>query len=144
MKKHKLGSRSLKNLKPLHPHLKRIVRRALLISPCDFTVIEGMRTLERQKRLKASGSTRTLRSRHLTGHAVDIAPYINGTIDWNDFGAFCQVGHAMRVAAMDLGYPLTWGAGKMYGGHWSNSFNDMPHYQLTWKAYPRPWKGYVR
>lgn len=143
MKKHKLGSRSLKNLRGVHPDLVKVVRRALKICPCDFTVIEGLRTLERQKRLKRSGATKTLRSRHLTGHAVDIVPWINGTVDWNDYGNFCQVGHAMRVAAVDLGVALTWGAGKMYGGSWSNSFNDMPHYQLQWKSYPRSRKGHI-
>ncbi len=141
MKNHKLGSRSLSRLRGVHPDLVRVVKRALKISPCDFTMVEGRRTLDRQKRLMAAGASKTLRSRHLTGHAVDIAPWINNTIDWNDYASFCQVGHAMRVAAMDLDIPLVWGAGKMYGGHWSNKFNDMPHLQLTWKAYPRPWKG---
>ncbi len=152
-------------MRGLHPHLKKVIRRGLKICSCDFTVIEGCRTLERQKRLKASGASKTLRSRHIPpkrrrvisghsqrnvsrpfvvidkslpgyGHAVDIVPWINGTVDWNDLAAFAQVGHAMRVAAMDLGIPITWGAGKMYGGQWSNSFNDMPHFQLTWKDYP--------
>lgn len=141
MKKHKLGSRSLKNLKGVHPDLVRVVKRALKICSCDFTVIEGRRTLERQKKLLRAGASKTLRSRHLTGHAVDIVPWINGTVDWNRTDQFCQVGHAMRVAAMDLDVTMIWGAGKMYGGAWSNSFNDMPHFQLTWKAYPKPWKG---
>lgn len=142
MKKHKLGARSLKNLRGVHPDLVRVVKRALKICPCDFTVIEGRRTLVRQKELLSIGATTTLRSRHLTGHAVDIVPWINGTVDWNDYGNFAIVGHSMRVAAMDLGISMIWGAGKMYGGAWSNKFNDMPHYQLTWKAYPRPWKGH--
>lgn len=141
MKKHKLGARSLKNLRGVHPDLVKIVKRALKICPIDFTVIEGRRTLERQRKLKASGASKTLRSRHITGHAVDIIPWINGTTDWNDFAAFATVGHSMRVAAMDLGIPMVWGAGKMYGGSWSNSFNDMPHYQLNWKDYKTPWKG---
>lgn len=142
MKSHRLGSRSLKNMRGLHLDLIRVIKRGLLISPYDFTVIEGCRTLERQKRLKASGASKTLRSRHIPwkdgkGHAADIVPWINNTVDWNDLAAFAAVGHAMRVAAMDLGIPLTWGAGRMYGGHWSNSFNDMPHFQLPWKEYPR-------
>lgn len=142
MKKHKLGSRSLRNLRGVHPDLVRVVKRALKISPCDFTVIEGCRTLTRQKKLKASGASKTLRSRHIPfrgnpGHAVDIIPWINKKVDWHNYGNFCQVGHAMLVAAMKLGIPLTWGAGGMYGGSWSNSFNDMPHYELPWKEYPK-------
>lgn len=142
MKKHKLGSRSLKNLRGVHPDLVKVVKRALRICPCDFTIIEGCRTLARQRKLKASGASKTLRSRHIPyknhpGHAVDIVPWIDGTVNWNNPSQFCQVGHAMRVAAMDLGIPLVWGAGRMYGGHWSNSFNDMPHFQLPWKEYPK-------
>jgi len=143
MKNHTLGSRSLKSLRGVEPDLQKVVRRALKISSVDFMVIEGCRTYERQKKLKASGASKTLRSRHIPlkrngkGHAVDIVPWVNGTVDWNGIAAFVQVGHAMLVAAHQLGIPLTWGAGKMYGGHWSNSFNDMPHYQLPWKEYPR-------
>lgn len=146
MKSNVLGSRSKRSLINVHPDLVKVVKRGLMICSCDFAVIEGCRTLLRQKSLKASGASKTLRSRHIpanngkgkwVGHAVDIVPWINGTVDWNDHAAFCQVGHAMRVAAMDLGIPLTWGAGKMYGGHWSNSFNDMPHFQLPWKEYPK-------
>ncbi len=142
MKNHNLGTRSLKNLRGVHPHLVKIVKRAIKISSIDFTVIEGCRTLVRQKALKASGASKTLRSRHIIarngyGHAVDICPWVNGGIDWNDYAKFVQVGHAMLVAADQLGFKLTWGAGKQYGGHWSNSFNDMPHYQLPWKEYPR-------
>ena len=141
MRKHKLGTRSLKSLRGVHPDLVRVVKRALKISPCDFTVIEGCRTYARQKMLKASGASKTLRSRHIPsgggpGHAVDIVPWINGTVDWNDYGNFAAVGHAMLVAANELGVALTWGAGRMYGGHWSNKFNDMPHFQLSRRFYP--------
>ena len=136
MKNHSLGSRSLSNLKGVHPDLVKVVKRAIKISSVDFTVIEGRRTLTRQKALKASGASRTLRSRHITGHAVDIVPWVNGTVDWNNHTYFVQVGHAMLVAAKILNIDLLWGAGRMYGGSWSNSFNDMPHFQLNYRTYP--------
>ena len=129
-----LGGRSRQRLQGVHPDLVRVVKRAIGITSIDFTVIEGVRTLERQRKLLADGHTRTMRSRHLTGHAVDLAPW-DGGIDWNDLMRFRQVGHAMRVAAADLDVPLIWGAVKRHGGHW-RTFNDMPHYQLPRSTYP--------
>ncbi len=129
-----LGSRSRGRLKGVHPDLVKVVKRAIAISSHDFAVIEGVRTLDRQQALFAEGHTRTMRSRHLTGHAVDLAPW-DGGIDWNDLMRFRQVGHAMRVAAMDLGIPLVWGAVRHHGGNW-RTFNDMPHFQLTRSTYP--------
>lgn len=132
-----LGRRSRERLHGVNPDLVRVVERAIAISSIDFTVIEGVRTLARQKALLRLGHTRTLKSRHLTGHAVDLAPYVGGRIDWDDLMQFRQVGHAMRAAAQDVGVPLVWGALKAHGGHWS-TFNDMPHFQLTRAAYPAP------
>lgn len=129
-----LGNRSRQRLKGVHPDLVKVVKRAIEISSHDFTVIEGIRTVERQRALLAEGHTRTMRSRHITGHAVDLAPW-NGGIDWNDLMRFRQVGHAMRVAAADLGIPLVWGATRHHGGSW-RTFNDMPHFQLTRSKYP--------
>jgi peptidoglycan L-alanyl-D-glutamate endopeptidase CwlK len=73
-----LGQRSLSRLEGVHPDLVRVVKRAAAISDLDFTVLEGLRTLERQRKLRAEGASKTLNSRHLTGHAVDLAPLING------------------------------------------------------------------
>jgi len=79
----KYSARSLKNLNGIHPDLRRVIDRALLDSPLDFVVIEGLRTKERQKQLVASGASKTMNSRHLTGHAVDLVP-----IGPNGKGAF--------------------------------------------------------
>ena len=131
-----LGSRSVRSLVGVHPDLLKIVRRALEISSIDFSVIEGVRSPERQQRLYRSGATKTLHSRHLTGHAVDIVPWVmpHG-IDWNNIMQFRQVGHAMKTAAAELGIRMEWGAKKTHGGDW-NSFNDMPHYQLSRRDHP--------
>lgn len=129
-----LGRRSRQQLEGVHLDLVRVVERAIEISSHDFTVIEGVRTMERQRMLLAKGFTRTLRSRHLTGHAVDLVPWA-GELDWDDLLKFRQVGHAMRVAAFDLEIPLVWGARTSHGGHW-RTLNDMPHFQLTRTTYP--------
>ncbi len=129
-----LGGRSRRRLKGVHPDLVKVVERAIAICSHDFTVIEGVRTVERQRALLAEGHTRTMRSRHITGHAVDLAPW-DGGINWQDLMKFRQVGHAMRTAAADLDIPLVWGATKHHGGHW-RTFNDMPHYQLPRSTHP--------
>ena len=124
-----LGSRSLKRLEGVHPDLVRVMKRAIGCSPLDFTVLEGVRTLARQKQLMAAGATRTMNSRHLTGHAVDIAPFIAGTIRW-DWPLYHQLALVVKKAALELDVPIQW------GGDW-RSFKDGPHWELPWKAYPR-------
>ena len=121
----KLGPKSLENLKGVHPDLQRIVERAIGISESDFTVLEGLRSLERQKTLLAAGKSKTLHSRHITGHAVDITPF-PVSWDWKDYPPIAK---AMKQAAKDLGIDLEW------GGDWK-SFPDAPHWQLSRKAYP--------
>ena len=123
----RLSKRSLTNLKGVHPHLVQVVERAIQISTVDFTVIEGLRTVERQRELLAAGASRTMNSRHITGHAVDLAPWIGGTIRW-DWPPFHQIAAAMKSAAQELGVPITW------GGDWK--FKDGPHFELNRKYYP--------
>ncbi len=65
----RLGERSRKNLQGVHPDLVKVVERAIEITKQDFVVIEGLRSEARQRELLAKGATRTLNSRHLTGHA---------------------------------------------------------------------------
>ncbi len=70
-----LSERSLKNLTGVHPDLVRVIEFAAGLG-VSFIVTEGMRTIERQKQLLAAGKSRTLRSRHLSGHAVDLPSHI--------------------------------------------------------------------
>lgn len=123
-----LGQRSLARLEGVHPDLVRVVKRAIEITPVDFSVIEGRRTLARQRQLVASGASKTLNSRHLTGHAVDIAPYVGGTIRW-DWPLFHKLAPAVKQAAQELGVPIVW------GGDW-RTFKDGPHFELDRRAYP--------
>lgn len=124
----KFSARSEKNLVGVHPDLVRVMRAALQDAPLDFMVIEGLRTIERQRQLVAKGASQTMRSRHLTGHAVDIAPVVGGTIRW-DWPLFHRLAPAVKLAAAEAGVPLEW------GGDWK-SFPDGPHWQLPWSRYP--------
>jgi peptidoglycan L-alanyl-D-glutamate endopeptidase CwlK len=124
----KLGIRSRLRLKGVNPDLIRVVELALKYSPNDFTITEGLRTLERQKTLLAAGASRTLRSRHLTGHAIDFAVLVNGRVRW-DWPLYPPVGDAFKRAGRELGIPIVW------GGDWPR-LRDGPHVELDRKAYP--------
>jgi peptidoglycan L-alanyl-D-glutamate endopeptidase CwlK len=122
------SARSERNLAGVHPDLVRVVRRALQLSPIDFAVTEGRRTKKKQAQLVASGASQTMNSRHLTGHAVDIAPYTAGSMRW-DWPLFHLLAAAMKAAAKELGVAIVW------GGDW-RTFKDGPHFELDRKAYP--------
>lgn len=123
-----LGTRSLKRLEGVHPDLVAVVKRAIEITEVDFTVLEGIRTLARQKELLAAGASRTLRSRHLTGHAVDLGAWVGRQVRW-DWPLYNKIAKAMKQAAREINQPIEW------GGDW-RSFKDGPHWQLPWREYP--------
>ena len=123
-----LNERSRKRLQGVHGDLVRVVLRAAEITEVDFVVTEGVRTQARQKQLVASGASKTMKSRHLTGHAVDLAAVVAGAVRW-DWPLYHKLAAAMKRASAELGVPLEW------GGDWK-TFKDGPHFQLPWKAYP--------
>ena len=122
------GIKSVTKMTGVHPALKKVLYRAIEITDVDFSIIEGVRTLERQKQLVASGASKTLNSRHLSGHAVDIAPYVEGEIRW-DWPLYHRLAKVMKTAAKEVGVPVQW------GGDWIR-FKDGPHWQLPWGKYP--------
>lgn len=119
-----LTARDMERLKGVHPDLVRVVQRAR--RDAAFMVIEGLRTPERQRELVAKGASRTLNSRHITGHAVDLGPL---PLDWNDFPAFRAMASVVLRAADEEGVPVVW------GGNWPN-FRDGPHFELDRAKYP--------
>lgn len=123
-----LGIRSRMRLRDVHPDLVRVVERAIQISDVDFTVLEGRRSIDKQRKLVASGASTTMNSRHLTGHAVDLGALIDGKVRW-DWPLYHKIAAVMKQAARELNVPLEW------GGDWK-SFKDGPHFQLPWKSYP--------
>ena len=125
---YKLGPRSQSRLKGVHPDLVKVVERAIQLTPVDFTVLEGLRSLERQKALVAAGASQTLKSRHLDGHAVDLGAWVDEQVDWS-WPLYGKIAGAMKAAATELKIPLEW------GGDWK-TFKDGPHFQLPWKEYP--------
>lgn len=125
---YRFSERSYKSMLGVRPELVAVATRALSVTAVDFVVIEGLRTLERQRELVRIGASQTLRSRHLTGHAIDVAAWHDGGIRW-DWPLYERIAEAMKAAADELGVPLEW------GGDWT-TLRDGPHYQLPWSDYP--------
>ena len=129
---YKFSKSSEEKLKQLHPDLQRLLRE--VIKHKDFTVIEGARTLERQKELLRTGKSKTLNSKHIPqsdgySHAVDIIHY---PIDWNDFNKnYMFVGFVRGIAA-SMGIKIRCGAD--WDGDFNikdQSFHDLPHIELV-------------
>lgn len=123
-----LSQRSRDRLTGVHPDLVEVVKLALDKSTVDFTVLEGVRSKTRQAQLVASGASRTMNSRHLTGHAVDLGAYVGGSVRW-DWPLYHKIAEAMKAAAAELNVPIVW------GGDW-RTFKDGPHFELRKKEYP--------
>ena len=123
----RFGTRSLANLVGVHPDLQRVMQEAIGNSPYDFSITEGLRTPGRQQMLYAEGASRTLNSRHLTGHAVDIAIIIDGKANW-DFAKYKEVAEHVKAVAILNKVPIIW------GGDW-RGLRDGPHFELDRKHY---------
>jgi peptidoglycan L-alanyl-D-glutamate endopeptidase CwlK len=125
---YKLGPRSQRRLKGVHPDLIKVVERAIEITTVDFTVLEGLRDPMRQKKLKDAGASMTLNSRHITGHAVDLGAWVDDQVDWS-WPLYHQIAAAMKEAAKEMGVAIVW------GGDW-RTFKDGPHFELDRRKYP--------
>lgn len=123
----KFSQRSRNNLKGVHPHLVAIMERAIAITEIDFVIIEGLRTQQRQNELVKLGASQIMNSRHITGHAVDIVPLLNGEIRW-DWPLYAKLIPFIKQAARDCRYPVE------CGYDWKK-FRDAPHIQLPRKQY---------
>lgn len=139
------SSRSKGNLEGVHPDLVRIAHKALELTTMDFVITDGVRTTEEQKRLVAQGKSKTMNSRHLTGHAIDIVPY---PISW-DWKDFYPVADAFISACHHLNIPLRWGgnwrqrdlrtwtgSAKELHKAYTGTFSDGPHWEMPRSHYP--------
>lgn len=148
-----LSQRSLSRLDGVHPDLVRVVKRALELSKQDFSVLEGLRTAERQAQLVKQGLSQTTNSKHLKqtdgfGHAVDLTPWVNGAVSF-DWVYFYPIAEAVRVAAKELNVKIRWGGAWCVLNETTNdakalvadyvaarrkqgkkAFNDGPHFEL--------------
>lgn len=132
-----LSRRSLNRLGGVHPDLAEVVMCAIEITEIDFGVIEGLRSLEKQKALVAAGASRTMNSRHLTGHAVDLVAFVGNEVRY-DWPLYQKIADAMMEAAHELGVAITWGGDWDGDGDESDEdgLRDGPHFELDWGEYP--------
>ena len=122
----KFGKRSKERLRGIDARLVSVLNE--LVKIMDVTIIEGLRSEQRQEKLLKEGSTKTKFSKHITGKAVDLAPY---PIDWNDRDRFHYMGGMIRGIAKQLNVPVRW------GGDWDgdgetkdNRFDDLVHVEI--------------
>lgn len=128
-----LDERSQRKLVGVHPDLIKVVQRAAEVYDEDangmhFIVTEGLRTAERQGMLFKTGASQTMYSRHLTGHAVDLACKLRGEVRW-DWPLYYRLADVVKGSALELGVKIIW------GGDWA-TFKDGPHFELDRVAYP--------
>lgn len=121
----KLSRRSLDRLEGVDERLVAVVNHAITVTKTDFGVIQGMRTLEQQKELVAKGASQTMRSKHLTGHAVDLMAYINGRGSW-ELNLYDDLADAMKEGADMAGVAVKWGAAWSVGDirNWDGTMED--------------------
>ncbi len=140
----KLSKRSMTRLTGVHPDLVAVVHRAISRSEVDFAVVEGLRTTERQRQLVKAGASKTMDSRHLTGHAVDLGAWIGGSVRW-DWPLYLKIAEAMRTASQELNTPVRWGGtwgllsnieGPITSEILHKRFPDGPHFELWRQRYP--------
>ena len=109
-----LSSRSRGKLEGVHPDMVSVVERAIELTKVDFGVTYGVRTVEEQERLVASGRSQTMKSKHLIqdsgySHAVDVVAYDGPDVVW-EINVYDDICDAFKQAAEELGVAIKWGA----------------------------------
>ena len=146
-----LSDQSLLRLDGVHADLVSVVKLAIGYSDIDFSVLEAVRSYERQVELFNTGASTTMDSRHLTGHAVDLGAYVGG-VRWEP-ALYFPIAIAMRKASQELDVPVFWGGCWKELTHIENPavavalyaqkklqsnqspFLDYPHFQLPRSVY---------
>jgi peptidoglycan LD-endopeptidase CwlK len=125
----KLSQRSLDKLEGVNQKLVAVVQKAILLTKIDFGVTYGLRTVEEQEKLVAAGRSQTMKSKHITGHAVDLMAYVDGKGCW-ELNVYDDLADAMAQAARDEGVAIRWGAAwhindiRMYKGTMEQAMMD--------------------
>lgn len=100
---------SVRRMQGVHPDLVKVADYAAGVSSVQFVITQGLRSKEEQERLVAEGKSKTMNSRHLTGHALDVAAKVNKQISW-DMAHYFKIAEAFRDAGKALNVPIRWGA----------------------------------
>ena len=121
----KLSTRSMSRLEGINPDIITVVTEAIKLTKVDFGVTCGMRTVEEQEKLVASGASQTMKSKHLEGRAVDLVAYVGSSVTWQ-LNMYDDLADAMAAAAGKLNVPLKWGAAWSVGNiaEWDGTMED--------------------
>ena len=103
----KLSQRSLQKLEGVDEALQETVKLAIQKTKIDFGVICGMRTVKEQEALVAKGASKTMKSKHLEGKAVDLMAYIDGRASW-ELNLYDEIADAMKEASKETEVDLRW------------------------------------
>ena len=104
-----LSKKSLAKLEGVDKDLVAVVRYAISVTKVDFAVICGLRTVEEQRKLVASGASQTMNSKHIGGNAVDLMAYIGDRASW-ELNVYDEIADAMKEGAQQIGVAVRWGA----------------------------------
>ena len=151
-----LSNRSRKKLEGVHPNMVAVVERAIELTKVDFGVTYGVRSVQEQEKLVASGRSQTMKSKHLiqdTGfsHAVDVVAYDGSNVVW-ELNVYDDICDAFKKAAEEKQVAVKWGAAwsegdiRSYSGTAEDAMNayidlrrgqgrrpfiDGPHFELA-------------
>jgi peptidoglycan LD-endopeptidase CwlK len=119
--------RNLDNIDKLAPNTKRVATEWYnwcVENGIDILIYETRRTEEQQRENVKKGVSKTMKSYHLVGQALDFVPIINGKADWNGYSR-PEIQKAI-AKAKQLGFE--------WGGDWKGAW-DKPHLQYRYKGY---------
>ena len=130
----KLSEISKQRLEGIKPELRAVVERAIEITEVDFGVTQGLRTMEEQEALVARGASKTMKSKHLTGDAVDLAAYVGSRVSW-EITLYDNIADAMKQAAIELNTPIRWGAAWTVADitKWEGTMEEAMNAYVDWR-----------
>ena len=123
-----MNALSLQRLAKGHPDIRLVMSEAAKECPVAIEISEVLRTQARQAELVKAGASRTMDSRHLTGHAADFYVTVAGKVRW-DWPLYATAGAHIKKVASSLDIKIVW------GGDWK-TFKDGPHIELDRRFYP--------
>lgn len=132
----KLSQRSLDKLEGVDERLINVVKRAIELTDTDFGVICGLRTEEEQRALVEKGASKTMKSKHLEGNAVDLMAYVGGRGCW-ELSVYDNIAEAVQQAASEQDVAIRWGAAWNVSDirEWDGTMEEaMNHYVDTRRA----------
>ena len=129
----KFGQTSLERLEELHPDLKLVFTEVIKLTPIDFGITEGLRSVERAEQLLAEGKSKVgAKSLHCQGKAVDIVCYNGGKVTW-ELEFYEAVAGVVGEVCEILDVKIRWGGSWVAGDFKLNrkmSFIDAVHFEI--------------